>query len=251
MNIINSYNKLNICFPTVAKAQLISPAFKKSDIDTFVKKEEKIPNEFVLLFENVKQKEGKDFIKASYSGLLNILNIETIAEKKINFPFFNWLVPREATAAASPSNASMTIYRGLMKETDKWEQFANVAHETFHIKQYSDILRLEDVDIDAYVDTVTDLTYPLARDEQKQELREGIKISVSSFQKKAKKLGTIKKDSEEGKHAQKLFEALKNYPRLNQAVSIREYRNNLLEKEAYEYQDKVYEYANLYVKGQH
>ena len=249
MNIISSNNIPHIYSSSISKTQASSPVFKKSDTDTFEKQSPKVPNEFVLLFENVKHKEGKDFIKASYNGLLDILNLEAIADKKINFPFFNWLVPSEATAAASPSNGSMTVYKGLMKESDKWEQFANIAHETLHIKQYTDILRLEDVDIEKYVDTVTDLTYPLAREEQKQELREGIKISVSSFQKKAKKLGTIKKDSEEGKHAQKLFEALKNYPRLNQAVSIRDYQNNLLEKEAYKYQDKIYEKAQLYING--
>ena len=249
MNIINSNNISYIGTSKISKLQASSPVFKRFDVDSFSRQDSKIPSEFVLLFENVRNKEGKDFIKASYNGLLNILNIETVADKKINFPFFNWLVPAEAKAAASPANGSMTIYKGLMKEPDKWEQLGNVAHEAYHIKQYSDILRLEDVDLEAYVDTVTDLTYPLAREEQKKELREGIKISVSSFQKKAKKLGIIKKDSEEGKHAQKLFEALKNYPRLNQAVSIRDYQNNLLEKEAYKYQDKIYEKAQLYING--
>ena len=250
MNIISSFNSCintnKINSPVMQKTQAFSPVFKSSAPDTIEKSKDCIPKEYATLFEKVKKLEGKDFIKESFSGLLNILNINSVVQKNIYFPMINWLVPKDAKAAANPINSSITVYKGLLKEPDKWEQFSTIAHEALHLKQYCDILRLENIDKDAYIDAVTDLTYPLARKDQKKELRGGVAIGVSEFQKRAKKLGIIKKDSEEGIHAQKLYKALLNYPRLNGSATMQQYLENDLEKEAYAYQDKVYNWAKLY-----
>ena len=90
------------------------------------------------------------------------------------------------------------------------------------------------------------MTYPLARKDQKKELRGSVALGVNEFQKKAKKIGIIKKEDEEGLHAQKLYSALLNYPRLNAGATMEQYLENDLEKEAYAYQDKVYIWAKLY-----
>lgn len=246
MNITSSFNTTKVNSPTIPPTHRFLPMFKSNEVDSFQKEQEPIPQEYALLIKNVKHLEGKDFIKESFSGLLDIFGIKSVANKSIYFPMFNWLVPADAKAAANPSNASMTAYKGLLKEKDKWDQFSIIAHETLHLKQYTDILRLENVDKEAYIDAVTDLTYPLARKDQKKELRKVIEIGVKDFQKRAKKLGTIKKDSPEGIQAQKLFKALLNYPRINSNATMDDYMNNLLEVEAYNYQDKVYNWAKQY-----
>ena len=115
-----------------------------------------------VLFETLKDKDGKEFADAAYKGLVKIMGLEGSAPSKITWEKNEG---RPIIGDYRFYNNTIVFYTDYFFKQDKAEQLATIAHELTHCKQTVNVLCTEGIPVEryAYAFAVSDLRAALVR----------------------------------------------------------------------------------------
>jgi len=241
-------------------------AFYGKDLVNNNKNSEVIPQELKVLFDNIKDKNGKDFANAAYKGLLKYYKIDNIA------PELEW----NTTAKTAPANTvsdyawyknKVILYENLFLNSGKTkeEQFGFIAHEITHMRQLINVMRTADLPLTkvatafAIFDFSSNLrSNPIMQKQYMQAKLNGKEKEYTVFiikqlaQKNYKELGEAFKDILQlPKHplnspnGQKALRDLDSWSKYNSS-NWETYSNILVEKEAMDEENKMRTMFRLY-----
>lgn len=230
----------------------------------------KIPKELRTLFEELKHEKGENFINKSYSKLKTYMKLDDIAPKKIIYNN-----NKSAFAVTGGFNPSLNTieYSNNFKQLSQAEQFELLAHELKHSEQISKIIRSGKMSEYAEAWATHSVEYAkndplninfklacngnkkLGKEKEfiencinnsKQEIIDSMKISHAN----TLELPKFHPSDKEYKDAEKYIEASRNYIGLDMlGIPSEEYKNNILEKEAYEYGEQMKKYFTIFFKN--
>ena len=130
------------------------------------------------LFKEIKDKNGKEFADAAYSGLVKLMGLEGMAPEKIT-----WEKSEGRDYIVGDYrfyNNSIVFYTDCYDKLDKATQLGLLAHELTHCKQFVNMLRTEGLSVDkiAYAHAVADMramliNNPAVMEEHKKAKAEG------------------------------------------------------------------------------
>lgn len=109
------------------------------------------------LFKEIKNKNGREFADAAYSGLVKLMGLEGMAPEKIT-----WEKNEGRDYIVGDYrfyNNSIVFYTDSYDKLDKATQLGLLAHELTHCKQFVNMLRTEGLSVDkiAYAHAVADM----------------------------------------------------------------------------------------------
>lgn len=235
-------------------------AFYGKDLVNDSKNSEDIPQELKVLFDSLKNKEGKEFANAAYKGLLKYYKIESIAPAGLE-----WNKTEKTPNMAVVSDYiwyqnKVMLYEDLFLNSGKTkeEQFGFIAHEITHMRQLINVMRTADLPLTkvatafAIFDFSSNLrNNPMAQRLYMQAKQNGKEKDYTAYmirmlaQKDYKELAVAFKDilqlpkhplnSPDGQKALKDLESWSKYNSSNWNT----YSNILVEKEAMDEENKM------------
>ena len=115
-----------------------------------------------VLFETLKDKDGKEFANAAYEGLVKIMGLEGSAPVEITWEKNEG---RPIIGDYRFYDNTIVFYTDYFFKQDKAEQLATIAHELTHCKQTVNVLRTEGIPVEryAYAYAMSDLRAALVR----------------------------------------------------------------------------------------
>lgn len=213
------------------------------------------PKELKSLFKQLKHKKGEDFINSSYNGIKGHLELNGIAPDKVNLTnnpdgLFNAI-----TGGYDPIKNTIEYSKGFKDKLTKRQQFNLLSHELKHVKQYSTALRTEGIGLKGLVDAEVEKrmaamkVIPLGNatkdqiaeylKKKKESFVEAITEDIKQNHQVSLNAPKISAQSAEGIQAGKYIDAIKSYKGLIFGLGGKDYHQNLLEKEAYAFGDKM------------
>lgn len=229
------------------------------------KRIKQIPEELRTIFKDLKGEKGEDFINKAYDKLKKYMKLDGIAPEKIEHlgTDKNCFYSQDGY---NPTLNTIGYTDDFFTNLDKASQFSLIAHELKHAEQTAKIIQAgllpeyakawAEQSIKNVRNNPLEISFNLAYREAvkqgkgKEFLDNAIKNSTESIMSNMKEshknrlnLPKYKKDSQEYKDAEKYIEATRNYTNLDCfGVGSKDYYNNPLEKEAYDFGDKMEKY---------
>lgn len=222
-----------------------------------------MPAELKSLFNELKSKNGTDFIDSAYDGIKKHLDLTDIAPQKVNLTNKSDGIFNTITGGFNPIDNTIEYSQGFVKKLTKKQQFNLLSHELKHCKQFNTILMTEGLGPEALAQATANRSiwteglfgkkfgeevmnaYPKEEaekiikdktDEVVNKVMPKIKENFSKTLEKPK----ISATSEAGQKAKQYLDAYSNYEGLSMfGTGSDKYRANLLEKEAYEFGSKM------------
>lgn len=229
------------------------------------KRIKQIPEELRAIFNDLKGEKGENFINKAYDKLKNYMKLDEIVPDKIEH-----LGADKGCFALqggyNPTLNTIGYTDGFFTKIDKASQFSLIAHELKHADQTAKIIRAgllpeyakawAEQSIRNVRNNPLEINFNLAYREAvrqgkgKEFLDNTLKNSTETIMTKMKEshkntlnLPRYKKDSQEYKDAENYIEATRNYVNLNElGLGSKDYYNNPLEKEAYDFGNKMEKY---------
>lgn len=238
-----------------------------------------IPEELLKIFESTKGKEGEEFANAAYDSIVKYLKLEGIAPDKINIgDIENKSILGGVTFGYNPFENKISSSSGFFTSIKRPKQFNGIAHELKHCKQYNQIVQTEGLGIEKLADAFCEQNFNIWLDQEpniligktnlqiiqdkygdkaaeilKQKKQEFYESILTSFTKNFSKTASLPKYSLESKQGQKALEYLKavrEYKGIGTFGAVSEdYLNNALEKEAYEFGNKIQKFYEKYIQN--
>lgn len=229
------------------------------------KRIKQIPEELRAIFNDLKGEKGEDFINKAYQKLKKYMKLDGIAPDKIEHlgTDKNCFYSQDGY---NPTLNTIGYTDDFFTNLDKASQFSLIAHELKHAEQTAKIIQAgllpeyakawAEQSIKNVRNNPLEISFNLAYREAvkqgkgKEFLDNALKNSSESIMSNMKEshkntlnLPKYKKDSQEYKEAEKYIEATRNYTNLDCfGVGSKDYYNNPLEKEAYDFGDKMEKY---------
>lgn len=229
------------------------------------KRIKQIPEELRAIFNDLKGEKGENFINKAYQKLKNYMKLDGIAPEKIEHlgTDKNCFYSQDGY---NPTLNTIGYTDDFFTNLDKASQFSLIAHELKHAEQTAKIIQAgllpeyakawAEQSIKNVRNNPLEISFNLAYREAvkqgkgKEFLDNALKNSTESIMSNMKEshknrlnLPKYKKDSQEYKDAEKYIEATRNYTNLDcLGVGSKDYYNNPLEKEAYDFGDKMEKY---------
>lgn len=229
------------------------------------KRIKQIPEELRAIFKDLKSEKGEDFINKAYQKLKKYMKLDGIAPEKIEHLSTdkNCFYSQDGY---NPTLNTIGYTDDFFTNLDKASQFSLIAHELKHAEQTAKIIRAgllpeyakawAEQSIKNVRNNPLEISFNLAyREAVKQgkgkefldnALKNNTEYIMSNMKESHKNrlnLPKYKKDSQEYKDAEKYIEATRNYTNLDCfGVGSKDYYNNPLEKEAYDFGDKMEKY---------
>ena len=223
-----------------------------------------IPSEYKAIFADLEGKTGQEFVDTAYGNMVNHMKLNGIAPKRITINANDGVM--SVTGGYDYINNTIKYSQGFLEKLTPQQQMNLISHELTHCKQFSNILRTENIGVNEYAKAIAKNSLKKALDKSsldfvlknkyEKALEQGkgeefIKKIVDSWTKQlvpeietnfseVLKLPKIKASSPEGIKAVKDFNAMKNYEGLDMlGFGSQNYRNNPLEVEAYNFGDNI------------
>lgn len=222
-----------------------------------------MPAELKTLFNELKDKNGQDFIDSAYEGIKKHLDLTDIAPQKVNLTNKADGIFNTITGGFNPIENTIEYSQGFAKKLTKSQQFNLLSHELKHCKQINTVLMTEGLGPEALAQATAKQSiwspnmfgkkfgeemmqiHPKEKaekiikdktDEITSQILPKIKENFAKTLEKPK----IPASSELGQKAKQYVDAYSNYESLSiLGIGSEKYRANLLEKEAYEFGDKM------------
>lgn len=211
------------------------------------------PKELKDLFKNLKHKKGDDFINSAYDGIKEHMGLKGIAPDKVNLTDKADGLFNTVTGGYNPIKNTIEYSQGFRDKLTQRQQFNLLSHELKHAKQYSTALRTEGIGLKGVVDA--EVTKQLSgmkiignttKEQAEAFMKEERESLVKSLTEQIKQNHTgsltapkIAANSAEGLQAAKYIDAIKKYEGTFFGLGGKNYRENLLEVEAYAFGDKM------------
>ena len=223
-----------------------------------------IPSEYKAIFADLEGKTGQEFVDTAYGNMVNHMKLNGIAPKRITINGNDGVM--SVTGGYDYINNTIKYSQGFLEKLTPQQQINLISHELTHCKQFSNILRTENIGVNEYAKAIAKNSLKKALDkssldfmlknkyEKALEQGKGEEFTqkiVDSWTKQlvpkietnfseVLKLPKIKASSPEGIKAVKDFNAMKNYEGLDMlSFGSQNYRNNPLEVEAYNFGDNI------------
>ncbi len=224
----------------------------------------KIPEEFRTIFKDLKNETGDNFINKAYNKLKKYMQLEGIAPEKIgrSGPDKGFSIQ----GGFNPTKNTIEYSNGFFTKLDRATQFEMLAHELKHAEQTSKIIRSGK--IDDYARAWAECNVELAKNDplnvsftmaynnakkhgvEKKFIENSIQLNkdmildeMTKSHTNTLKMPQFKEGSPEYLDAEKYIEASRNYEGLGLfGLGSEKYKNNLLEKEAYGFGEKMKKY---------
>ena len=223
-----------------------------------------IPSEYKAIFADLEGKTGQEFVDTAYGNMVNHMKLNGIAPKRITINGNDGIM--SVNGGYDYINNTIKYSQGFLEKLTPQQQMNLISHELTHCKQFSNILRTENIGVNEYAKAIAKNSLKKALDKSslnfvlknkyEKALEQGkgeefIKKIVDSWTKQlvpeietnfseVLKLPKIKASSPEGIKAVKDFDAMKNYEGLDMlGFGSQNYRNNPLEVEAYNFGDNI------------
>ena len=223
-----------------------------------------MPEELKDVFENVKGKDGKEFIDSAYDGIKKYMGLDNFAPKEVTLTNNADGIFDTIKGGYSFYSNKIEYTKGFKDKLSKAKKFNMLSHELKHSRQYADILKTEGLGAEALAEALAEqsLNAPgLLGKSYIQIIKEGfppekaakeiastrasrideylkkINEHYSDFIQNGKKYAA---NSPEGLHAKEYLKAIKQYEGLNiLGMGGEKYRSNLIEVEAYSFGEKM------------
>lgn len=229
------------------------------------KRIQQIPEELRAIFNDLKSEKGENFVNKAYAKLKTYMKLDGLAPDKIQHAGAD----KSCLALQGGYNPTLNTIGytdGFFNKIDKATQFSLLAHELKHAEQTTKILRAgllpEYARAWAEQSLHTTLSDPLNIDFKRaynkaikqgkgeefienslQEATDAVGSLMTENHKRTLELPKYSKGSTEYTEAKKYVEATRNYTNFNElGLGTDDYRNNLLEQEAYDFGDKMGKY---------
>ncbi len=228
-----------------------------------IKALKEIPAELKPLFNELKGKNGIEFVDDAYSGLVKYMDLDGIAPSKVHITgnsdgAFNTII-----GGFNQIENTIQYTKGFIDKLTKKQQFNLLSHELKHCKQFNQILQTEGLGAEVLAKVQAEQTIykgsgffgnyseKIMRDYPKEEAKKIIKDKIEELSKeylnkieinfsKTLKKPKLSSTSPEGLKSKEYLEAVRNYTGLGfMGTKSKEYLENLLEKEAYAFGDKM------------
>ncbi len=209
---------------------IICPAVYKKKKAT-----DSVPKELKGLFNSLKGKNGEEFADDAYDGLVKYMGLGGIAPEKVNLTNKDDILGVVVTGGFYPYENSIKYSKGFTKILTKKQQFNMLSHELKHCEQFNKIIRTEGLGIEGLAGILSENACnnkSFFDGVSKADLKKEIIPELEKKYAKTLSLPKFAPDSPEGLQAEKYAEAFKKY---DIRYGSKEYRNNLLEQEAYKY----------------
>lgn len=238
-----------------------------------IKELAKIPEELKVIFEELKGKDGNDFINLAYKKLKVYMKLDGIAPEIVGY---------SGKEKGKTIIGGHNVLENTIKYTDgffdnkysKKKQIGLLAHELVHAKQAEKVIRAgmleEYADAIAYntleqhkAEPLLDMMFTIAYKDakkvgkEKEFLEQQQKLIKQNYLDKIKqthestlKLPKYKVNAPEIEEAKKIVEARKVYKPFddNPLADNKEYYENYMEKEAYAYQRQLQKWYKSYAR---
>lgn len=215
-----------------------------------------IPKELTIPFAKMYVRRGqKSFWKTSYNELVKYFGLQGAAPKKIqkkNLPGFT---------SASYSNVynSLAVSKKYVEISDE-KKINSIAHELKHCKQAAEVITTKGFGLDKYVDAVCEhmaiedaqLRDILVKNDKRSsnfienktaEYKHNVAPYIRKSFKNIEKLPKIEPLNSDNSKVEMYIDGLKNYKDPEVVTdSLADYRQNILEQEAFETGDKLENY---------
>ena len=225
----------------------------------------KIPEEFRTIFKDLKNETGDNFINKAYNKLKKYMKLEGIAPEKIGRSGPDKGI-NSIQGGYNPTKNLIEYSDGFFTKLDRATQFEMLAHELKHAEQTSKIIRSGKIDdyarawaecnVELAKNDPLNLNFSMAYKEAKKQglekefIENSIQLNKDMILDEMKKshantikMPQFKEGSLEYQDAEKYIEASRNYEGLGLfGLGSEKYKNNLLEKEAYGYGEKMKKY---------
>ncbi len=222
-----------------------------------------MPDELKTLFKELKGKNGQEFIDSAYEGIKKHLDLTDIAPQKVTLTDKADGILNTVTGGFNPIENTIEYSKGFAKKLTKASQFNLLSHELKHCKQFNTVLMTEGLGPEALAQASAKQSIwtpnffgkkfgeEMMKSHPKEEAERLIKNKTDEIANKI--LPKIKENysktfekpkipasSELGQKAKQYIDAYSNYEGLSMfGIGSDKYKTNLLEKEAYEFGDKM------------
>lgn len=232
-----------------------------------------IPDDLKVIFNDLKGKNGKEFIDAAYEKMVNYMGLKGIAPQKIGHSGGDGLA---ITGGYNPIDNIIEYSDGFFNKLPKMQQLNCLSHELKHCQQFSTILKTEGITVEQYARVVAEnavnsaikkssldnlmfkIHYEKAVAAGKGEefIEKAIQNQVKGLIPKIEKnfadvlkMPKIPANSPEAQKALEYLEAERNYEGLGIfGLGSDAYRNNPLELEAYAFGGGIEKMFKDYLK---
>lgn len=198
-----------------------------------------VPQEYIDLFERIKNLKGEKFDKAAFYGLREIIGLEDIAEIE------EW--PNDLGNATPTLNVTMNFVPSLISilfeklskdDSYKWAVLVSMGTALKQVQQYCDVLRLGDDAVARYKEKFIEIYM-----KQYSAKRKKVEPIVNQLDlSKVKNLPPYKPNSPKEKRAVKLLESIEAVPYMDVAIKKEKIKNNMALEEKHEYEVELWNY---------
>lgn len=213
---------------------------KTQKVKSIVENEIGVPQEYIDLFENIKDLKGDKFYKAAFYGLREIMGLEDIAELEMWPSDIGHATPElNVTINFLPSLIDVA-YEKLSKEAPiKWLIMADMASALKQVQQYCDVLSLGDDAVSRYKEKFVEIYM-----KQYSAKRKKIEPIVNQLDlSKVENLPSYKKNSPEEKRAIKLLKSMEAIPYIPISIKKEKVKNNMAMEEKHESKIELLNYV--------
>ncbi|MCD7779905.1 MAG: hypothetical protein LUH05_04455 [Candidatus Gastranaerophilales bacterium] len=228
-----------------------------------IKALKEIPADLKPLFNDLKGKNGKEFVDDAYSGIVKHMGLSDVAPKNVNLTNKADGMFNTVTGGFHPIENTIEYSKGFIDKLSKKQQFNLLSHELKHCEQYNKILRTEGLGAEALAKANAEQAvyqasglfgnfsenvmkqYP--KEEAEKIIKDEIDKLTQEYSAKIKKnfseslkLPKIPASSQDGVKAKEYLESVRKYKGLGWlGTASKEYLENILEKEAYGFGGKM------------